>query len=265
MSPKLINPKTVDRCERWHQQKSGYSIRPLADLVPTVDLATCETRRLSFACHLAGFMAGFQEIWSVPFIMARGMQRLEERGCTRLHPPNPIHIPPSTSHDPHPHPNPQSPSTSTSISWFISWDLPLLPIVRCPFLIRKGCGRAAGRSNGWAACETSLGCTRPLLFVCRGCEMQQTRLRLLPKLSLLFSELFACVSDLGGGSDRLLLFLGAEIFGASERTQVRSLLVVLELANGVAWVEVGTVNCLFSWRDEDLVCYNKLFRKAKAR
>ncbi len=49
-----------------------------------------------------------------------------------------------------------------------------------------------------------------------------------------------------------LLFSGAEIFGASERTQVRSFLVVLQLANGVAWVEVGTVNFLFSWRDEDL-------------
>jgi hypothetical protein len=117
-SPKMINPKMVDLCERWPQQKRGYSIRPLAGLVPTVDLATCETRRLSFACHLAWFMAGFQEIWSVPFIMARVMQRLEKRGCTRLHPltrsiylhphpMTPIHIPIPNPHPP-PHPSPHS-------------------------------------------------------------------------------------------------------------------------------------------------------------
>jgi hypothetical protein len=46
-------------------------------------------------------------------------------------------------------------------------------------------------------------------FVCRGCEMQQMRLRLLPKLSLFFSELLACVSDLGGDSDRFTFVLGS--------------------------------------------------------
>jgi hypothetical protein len=63
MSPKMINPKTMDWCERWYQKKRGYSIQPLVGLVPTVDLATCETRRRSFACHLAWLMAGFHEIW----------------------------------------------------------------------------------------------------------------------------------------------------------------------------------------------------------
>jgi hypothetical protein len=115
MSLKTTNPKTVDRCERWPQQKCGYSIRPLAGLDATMDLATCETRSLSFACRLAWFMAGFQEIWSVSFVMARGMQRLEERGCTRLtpsiylhpHPMTPIDIPIPNPHPP-PHPSPDS-------------------------------------------------------------------------------------------------------------------------------------------------------------
>ncbi len=40
-----------------------------------------------------------------------------------------------------------------------------------------------------------------------------------------------------------LLFLGAEIFGASERTQLRSFLVVLQLVNGVA--VGGSWNCEF--------------------
>jgi hypothetical protein len=173
--------------------------------------------------------------------MARGMQRLEERGCTRLHPPNPIHMSPSRSHDPHRHPNPQSPSTSTSISWFISWDLPLLPIVRCPFLIRKGCGRAAGRSDGWAACETWLRCTRALpSFVaaakcsrcayvcCRNCRC----------FSLIFLRVSRILEEILTDS---LLFLWAEIFGALEWTQVRSFLVVLQTCK---WCGVGrSWNC----------------------
>ncbi len=124
--------------------------------------------------------------------------------------------------------------------------------------------RPGGRTGGRLARHRSGARPRPFSFVavakcsrcayvcCRNCHC----------FSLSFLRVSLILEEILTGS---LLFLGAESFGTSERTQVRSFLVVLQLANGVAWVEVGTVYCLFSWRDEDLVCYNKLFRKARAR